>query len=278
VLELGNKDKALRAIPLSGQPEEALRAKVAYLKARDECGLLDDRGKLQLSRLLLGLNRDDAALVVILPLLSRTPPEPQALYIRGLLRLRKGNGDGVLDLLDAAGRRPMLMGRAVNRILNWLAGQGRAHDTAQLRAEMARLQAMHDEARAERDRLDGVVVLKPPVLRREDELLLRDALAPLAGDVLLGWLAQRPCDRLPRWRHHEILLETRPGLLWPPHHARKRLKKLEKAARSLLPELPDTTLSVRLSPLRAPAWFRRQMRRAAGRPFLTDLDAPAPAS
>jgi len=275
-LEQGFRKDGAARIAFQGMRD--LREEVASLQARADCGLLNTREMLLLGRLYLRLGKLDAALTAVLRLLSRENPHPKAEYIRGLVRLGKDRVDGVHDLLRAAARSPMLMGRAVARLEAWFAGPGRRYDSLALQAELINMRALYQAALAEREGLEGHVVLKPSSLARADEQAVRDALASLAGDVLLGWLALRPCDCLPRWRHHEILLETRPGLLWPPHQAKARLMELEQTARAALPDLPDTTLSVRLSPLRAPVWFRRQIHRAAGRPFLTDLDAPAPVS
>ena len=253
--------------------QQDLREEIAALQARADCGLLNTREKLLLARHYLHCGKPDAALAAILPLLSKTEPHPLAIYIRGLVRLRKGRGEGVHDLLAAAARRPMLMARAVARVETWLAGAGRRYDCPALRAELNNLRALHAAAMAEREALRDPVVLKPPELSAAAEQAICDALAPYAGKVTLGWLAARPCDRLPVWRHHEILLEASPGLFWPPRGVVARLEKLEHAARAALPEMPDTSLSLRIWPLRVPAHFRRQMRRAAGRPFLAGGDA-----
>lgn len=269
------KDGAAR---IAFQGEQDLREEVASLQARADCGLLNTREMLLLGCLCLRLGKPDEALMAVLRLLSRENPHPKAEYIRGLVRLGKGRVDGVHDLLRAAARSPMLMGRAVARLEAWFAGPGLRYDSPAMQAELRNMRALYQAALAEREGLEGHAVLKPSSLQPADEQAVRDALSPLAGDVLLGWLAQRPCDRLPRWRHHEILLEARPGLLWPPHQAKARLMELEQTARTALPELPDTTLGLRVYPLRASSHFRRQMRISAGRPFLTDIDAPASVS
>ena len=102
--------------------QQDLREEMAALQARADCGLLNTREKLLLARHYLRFGKPDAALAAILPLLSKTEPHPLAIYIRGLVRLRKGRGEGVHDLLAAAARRPMLMARAVARVETWLAG------------------------------------------------------------------------------------------------------------------------------------------------------------
>ncbi len=250
---------------------------VAVLSARAECGLADVRERLLLARMRLRLGDLPAALVAILPLLARDPPHPGALFIRGILHLRMGVTGGVHDLLEASGRNPMFMGAAVARIEGWLATRGRRYDTPALRAELARLRGMHRAALAERRGLSAPVVLRPASLAPAELCLVRDALRPFASRFHVAWLAGRACDLLPAWRHHEILLEARPGLLWPPRGAAGRLRELRAAAAAALPELPEGTLSLRVFPLLSGGHFRRQMRIAAGRPLLLGDDAPAPA-
>ncbi len=264
--EAGFSRERRDAAPLAGWGE--VREEAAALSARAACGLARDSELVMLAHLNLRLNNPHGAIAAIVPLLSRNPPHPQALFIRGLVRLQKSNAQGVHDLLSASGAAPALMGRAVARIEAWLSGAGQAHDSPQLRESLETLRKLHGRAREERMSLRPPVVLKRATLDRADRAMLRARLLPLCSSLRVAWLAERVCDHLPLWRHHELLLEVPLLAHWPLKGLRQRLVALRKAVQAAIPEGLDGTIGVRVSCAPMQRHFRRQMRMAAGRPFL----------
>ncbi len=260
-------------VPVSSAEEAALLSRISILEVHAECGELTLHERLELARLHMRLDNTRAALVWLLPLLCGDQPCPQALMLRGMIRLRRDRPDGVHDLFAAAAADPRLLGKVAAHVEQWLSGRGRRYDSEALRGELARMRRMHAQGRAERQMLDDYVVLRPVRLDPGEETALREALAPFAGDMLAGWLAERLCDHLPRWRHLELLVEARPGLLWPPRRVRKRLRDYQRRMSAALPELPGMSLSLRVAPLLARRNFVRQMRLSAGRPLITPGDA-----
>ncbi len=259
------------------QDVELVREEAA-LSARAACALAADNELILLAHLRLRMKNPHGAIMAVLPLLARNPPHPQALFIRGMVRLQKANPQGVHDLLSAAGAAPMLMGRAVAHVEAWLSGPGRAHDSIDFRDSLAALRKLHDRARAERMTLAGPLVLKRSSLSAAEEGMLRARLMPLARSLRVAWLAERVCDKLPRWRHHELLLEIPLPAHWPLKGLRQRLEFLRKAAQAAIPEGLDGTIGVRVFSALGQRRFRRQMRMAAGIPFLMGAEEEPAAS
>ncbi len=247
----------------------SLREEIAALSARAECGLADDGQLISLAFLHLRNHNPDAALVAVLPLLSRSRPDPHALYIRGLVRLHKARPQGIHDLLAAAGAAPMLMGRAVAHVETWLSGTGSRYDDHRLRGTLAQLRAMYETARKERQAVDGQLVLRPPTVGQEELRMVRNRLRPFTKRIRAAWLARRDCDHFPVWTHHELLLDVPLRECWPVRGMAGRLEKLRQSVRLGLPHLLSTTISVRIFPLLLPHRLRRQIHLAAGAPFLT---------
>ncbi len=223
------------------------------------------------ARRFLWLGQPDKALKVLDELFARhdmaaVPALAQAL--RGAALLDLGQARGVYDLFEAAGRDPALMSMAAEQVGQWLDGPGVAHDSPQLRAEIARLEELHAEGARERERADGQVRLAPASLTEREWQGLKEALAGHGEALRQVWVAARQCEKLPKWRHVEILVEFRPSFWLWAFDGRVKMARVMEDVEEALPDFHGSTFALRAWPFFTSYWFVRRMRKLA-EPMLT---------
>ena len=197
---------------------------------------------------------------------------PRVQFLHGLIRLRQNDERGMLTMLAAAERDPSLLRKAADIISDWLRGPGKAHDSAALRGELARMRLTHDELAEQRAEPTGHERLEPAGewLRKA----LEKALAPWRNEIHRAWLARRICERAPHWQHHDLLLQMRLRLWHFLPGARTRLETERRTIERTIPT-PEGTLRIQIYPLLAMPGHVRNMRAHAAELF-TGPDAPQP--
>lgn len=215
----------------------------------------------------LQLGKPERALAVIESLETRMPNglPPLALGLRGLARLKRDDERGVIDLLDAAARFPMLAGMAAEEVGSWLGIAGVQHDTQELRDELKRLRVQDEKAQAELHERPKAAMLKPPALRPDEKAWIGEVLMRHAEVIKSVHVAQRQVKAMPALRHLEVLVTVRPGFWLKAFNGTEKCAQLAEEIFSLLVFLQQTSVRVLVSPFASDFLTRRRIRKQGAR-------------
>ncbi len=213
------------------------------------------------------------------------PADAPAARLETLLpAFRNGRGDLAGTLLDLVAVDPRLMGQVADACLEWMREAGTLRSNPRLALEMMTMRRLFREAVAERN-------APPEPSRMMDaatadtvttgiRALVATALADMAEQLRGAWLLERQCTTLPRWRHWDIMLEVRPGVLLGETDVPERVAALMETARRRLERiwLADGTLGVHAYPVHASRSLLNHMREHGIVILGADMVAESPAS
>ena len=227
----------------------------------------------------LQLGKPEQALAVIESLEARMPNglPPLALGLRGMARLRCDDERGVIDLLDAAARFPMLAEMAAEEVGTWLSMAGAQYDTQELRDELKRLHKQYEKAQAELQKRPKAAMLKPPALRPDEKAWIGEVLMRHAEVIKSVHVAQRQVKAMPALRHLEVLVTVRPGFWLKSFDGDGKCAQLAEEIFDMLAFLQQSSVRVQVSPYASDFLVNHRIRKRGARLLLPKADTKAPA-
>ncbi len=183
-----------------------------------------------------------------------------------LAAFRNGDASQVSELLSLAAEDPRLLGEVAEAILDWMRRAGTLRSNPRLALELMNMRRMFREAVAERNAAPDPARMKNAA--EADEIttgirtLAATTLADMAEQLRGAWVLERQCVTLPRWRHWDVMLEVRPGVLLGETDVPERVAALMDEARSRLGRLwlAEGTIAVHAYPVHAGRALLNHMR------------------
>ncbi len=197
---------------------------------------------------------------------GRPDDAPAARLAAMLTDFRAGRVERVGELLSLAATDPRLLGAVSDAVLDWMRKAGTLRTNPRLALEMMKMRRMFREATTERSAPPAPSRLKDGATADEITIGIRalaaDALTDMAEQLRGAWLLERECATLPRWRHWDVMLELRPGVLLGETDVPQRVAALMEEARIRLERLwlAEGTIAVHAYPVHAGRALLNHMR------------------